>query len=253
MFVSLSGQLCHHDEASISITDRGFLLGDGFFTTVLSVDGVPEHFQAHGDRLRKSADLFRIPLVLDTLWDQVLRLLDANQLMRDLAAIRITVTRGAGGRGLCPPKGAQPTLLITAIPYNRPTTPVRVGISMYVRDSTPPLCHVKHLGYQTAILARIEGEEKGYDDMLLCNKDGNLVCSTAGNLFLIVDGEILTPPLTDGALPGIMRAEIIRSRTVKIQQITRDLYKIATGAFITNSLVGMQMISGIESCQLYPI
>jgi branched-subunit amino acid aminotransferase/4-amino-4-deoxychorismate lyase len=81
----------------------------------------------------------------------------------------------------------------------------------------------------------------------MLNSSGNLVCSTAGNLFLITQGKILTPPITDGALPGIMRGKIIQQhKDVKIQSLTIRELENAEAIFITNSLIGAQIISDVE-------
>ena len=246
MFVLLNGDLFLKEKAALYPNDRGFLLGDGVFTTLLSKKGQLLCFDAHFERLLRGTKTFHLPPPDSNLESKIMTLLDHNNLLDDLAAVRITITRGAGGRGITPSETVKPTILITAASYERPSTPLRVMISSIRRESTSPLCHIKHLGYQSSILARLEALEKGYDDALMLNTKGNLVCATAGNLFLVCEGEILTPPLSDGALPGIMRGKLIQDhKTIKICPLTpKDLGRAET-AFITNSLAGIQMIGSV--------
>ena len=251
MFVILNGQVLADESARISPYDKGFLLGDGFFTTLLAKEGKLEYFDAHLKRLKQSAKIFSLPEPSFEIQSHVLKILDLNQLKKDLAAIRITITRGISERGLANLEKTSPTILITAQSYKRPTSPLKMCISSIKRDKTPPLCHIKHLGYQASILARLEASEKGYEDALMLNSSNNLVCSTSGNLFLISRGEISTPPLNDGALPGIMREKIIQQhKNIKIRSLTIEDIENADSAFITNSLVGIQMISALEKREL---
>lgn len=251
MYLLLNGKLLSNETATISPYDRGFLLGDGVFTTLLAIDGKLNCFEAHLKRLRQSTKIFSLPDLPFDLGSQILTLLEINQLNKGLAAVRITITRGIGERGINPPQTIVPTIFVTANPYERPNAPLKVMISSIKRDNTRPLCHVKHLGYQASILARLEALEKGYEDALMFNSLGNLVCSTAGNLFLIAKGQIFTSPLRDGALPGIMRGKIIgQHKDTKIHSLTISDLENAEAAFITNSLIGVQMISFLEGKEL---
>lgn len=247
MHVLLNGELISKEAATISPFDRGFLLGDGVFTTLLANQGQLECFEAHLKRLKQSTKIFFLPEPPLDLQSQILKLLEINQLTQGLAAVRITITRGIGERGIAPLKTMSPTIFITTDPYERPKSPLKVMISSIKRDKMYPLSQIKHLGYQLSVLARLEALEKRFDDALMLNSSDNLVCSTAGNLFLVTHGKILTPPITDGALPGIMRGKIIRQhKDVKIQSLTiRDLEN-AEAVFITNSLIGTQIITSVE-------
>lgn len=251
MYVLLNGELLSNETATISPYDRGVLLGDGVFTTLLANEGQLECFEAHLKRLKQATKVFSLPEPPLDLGSQILELLESNQLTKGLAAVRITITRGVGGRGITPSKTTFPTIFVTATSYEKPMSPLKAMISSIRRDKTYPLCQIKHLGYQASILSKLEASERGFDEALMVNISGNLVCSTTGNLFLIIQGEILTPPITDGALPGIMRGKIIQQhKSIKIKSLTMKDLEIAEAAFVSNSLIGVQMISCIDGKQL---
>ena len=251
MYVLLNGKILTTETATISPYDRGFLLGDGVFTTLLANEGQLKCFEAHLMRLKQATKVFSLPEPPLDLESQILELLESNQLTKGLAAVRITITRGIGGRGIALSKTTSPTIFATATAYERPTSPLKVMISSITRHDAYPLSQIKHLGYQASILAKLEALERGFDDALMVNASGNLVCSTTGNLFLIIQGEILTPPITDGALPGIMRGKIIQQhKGIKIKSLTMKDLEIAEAAFVSNSLIGVQMISSIDGKQL---
>lgn len=251
MFVILNGKLLEKEAAILSPFDRGFLLGDGVFTTLLANEGQLECFEAHLKRLKQATKVFSLPEPPINLKEQILKLLESNQLTKGLAAVRITISRGPGGRGVAPPETITSTLIITTTSYERPDKPLKVMLSSIKREKAPPLCHIKHLGYQASILAKQEAIKRGYDDALMLNSSNNLACSTTGNLFLICHDMILTPPLSDGALPGIMRGRMLQhNKYIKIKSLTIQDLESAEAAFITNSLIGFHMLSSIEGKQL---
>jgi branched-subunit amino acid aminotransferase/4-amino-4-deoxychorismate lyase len=222
--------------------DRGWLLGDGFFTTIRFFQGTLYFWKEHWNRLEKSSQVFQIPLPLSAqqLSERIDQLVQKNELGSSSAAIRVTVTRGIQKeRGLCA-QDLQPNLVVTATPYQLKTEPIRVGISSFRRFSQTPLASLKHLGYQSHILAHLEGQSHGYHDMILLNEQGNLCCTTFGNLFCYHTQEgWITPPLEDGCIEGVMRQSILQKYSIPERSISmQDLKKIQE-AFFTNSLRGM--------------
>lgn len=235
--VWLDGRLLPAAEARIDPADRGLLLGDGLFETMLARAGAALRLDAHLARLRAGAAVLRIdPLPTDAdiaaALDAVLR---ANGLAD--AALRLTVTRGPAGRGLPPPNDARPTVLAAAAPLPAPPAPARVIIARTTRrNERSALSGVKSLNRLDDVLARVEAAERGADDGLLLNGAGFLVESTVANLFVVIDGELATPPLSDGALPGTVRAVLIADHGAVERQLTEADLGIAEEAFLTNAL-----------------
>ena len=108
------------------------------------------------------------------------------------------------------------------------------------------------LGYQDAIFAKQEAAAKGVEEAILLNTKDELACTSVGNIFCwFKDATLVTPPLSAGILPGITRAKILdlaRSASITVQEeaITQDQLGTITGAFSTNSLVGLQTLSELE-------
>jgi branched-subunit amino acid aminotransferase/4-amino-4-deoxychorismate lyase len=166
-------------------------------------------------------------------------------------SLRLTVTRGAmpaGARGVLPPPGLQPTVMITARPgepyppelYRHGQRAVTVSFS---RNHRSPLVRLKSLNCLELILGRREAAAAGADEGIFCNLKGELAEGTASNLFLVCGGDrIITPPVESGLLPGIARSVVIAlgrslGLTVCEQVITRQDFGRAQEAFLTNSLL----------------
>lgn len=246
MIIYLNGDYVDQDDVGISIADRGFTLGDGVFETLFYDGREIECLKPHFDRLVKGANLFQLSfgLVISEFKAILMNVIDANGLTGASSAIRFTLTRGAGGRGLAIHKGdSLTTQLVSVNPYQRRAKLSRVGFSRYCFKQPIELCGVKHLGYQLSILGRLEADGRGLDDVLFFNENGHLVCATAANVFIIHQGRLVTPPLSDGCLPGVMRGKIIlemqkSEAPVRIDHINKLTLEEASQILLCNSLIG---------------
>jgi branched-chain amino acid aminotransferase len=216
--------------------DRGFTLGDGLFETLRIQGGAAPLLDRHLDRLVAGCDLLGLPLPFDraALADAILGTAARNGLGD--AAVRLTLTAGPAPRGLPRPALPAPTVLITAAAAPPPGGPVRAVIARCTRrNEHSPLSRIKSLNYLDNVLARQEAAARGADDALLLNGAGRLAEATAANLFLELDGVLVTPPVADGALPGVARGELLRAGAVERSLVPDDLRR-CTRAFLTNSL-----------------
>jgi branched-chain amino acid aminotransferase len=237
------GQVLEGTKAVLDHADRGLTLGDGLFDTALAIGGRIAFEAEHLDRFVAAADALGIPVDAGTV----------RGAMRDLAergprlAIRTTLTRGAGPRGLRPPDRARPTLFATASPSGRPLAfaPLRLWPTAIARNDTSPAARLKTLGYLDAVIAAGEAARAGFDEALFCNTRGRVACAGTGNVFCVTRASsaaaLLTPPLSDGILPGIVRARLLAlapacGLAVEERSLTRDDLRAAEAVFVTNSL-----------------
>ncbi len=243
MKIWLNGTLADASAAAISPQDRGFTLGDGLFETMKVSGGSVLRLEGHLARLREGARVLRLPLPDLDMGAAIAALLDANGLSE--AVVRLTVSRGTGPRGILPPADVHPTLVITAAPRPAPLPPARLCVCQGTRrNELSPLSRIKSLNYLDNILARQEAAERGYDDALLLNTQQRVAEGTYANLFVMLDGHLVTPPVVEGALPGILRQEVLAAGGRERPLTPADLMK-AEEAFLTSSL-GIRSVQAIE-------
>ncbi|MEA3349260.1 MAG: aminotransferase class IV [Chloroflexota bacterium] len=252
--IYLNGQLLPDDQARINPADRGFLLGDGVFETMRAYRGHIFQLDAHLDRLVAGANFLGIPLPLsrDALTRGLYATLRANQLSQQGASLRLTLTQGPGPRGLIPPPHPQPTLLITAAPLSRTSfPPAKAIIASTRRNEHSPLAKIKSLNFLDNVLARREAAAQNVDEALLLNTAGNLAEASASNLFIVRDGILQTPPISDGALPGITRTVVLKLAAklgipaVETSLAPETLLR-AEEAFLTNSIIEIRALVRVE-------
>ncbi|HEY3887643.1 MAG TPA: aminotransferase class IV, partial [Caulobacteraceae bacterium] len=186
--------------------DRGLLLGDGLFETVLALSGRPLFVAEHLARLTRGCAVLGLPPpdepVVRRAMDQAL----AGAGLRDgRAAVRLTWTAGSAGRGLDRPARVRPRLMVAATPAPLPLSPAALAIVSVRRNAGSPASRLKTLAYLDNVLARREALAAGADEAVMLNTAGELACAAAANLFWVSDGRLRTPALDCGVLDGIAR------------------------------------------------
>lgn len=235
----------------IGVDDRGLLLGDGLFETVLWEGRAFDAFDAHAARLVAGCATIGLPAPDRTALDAAARAAIADAALEDKrAAVRLTWTAGSGGRGLDRPDMPAPRLVATAAASAKPTTPARVIVSAVRRNEGSPAARLKTLAYLDNVLARREARALGADEALMLNNRGEICGGAAANVFWFEADDLLTPALDCGVLGGIMRARVMtRARglgwTVREVHAGLDDLNAATGLFLTNSLIGMRDVAGL--------
>ena len=235
MTVWLNGVL---GAGALDPADRGFLLGDGLFETIRIAEGAARHLDRHLARLRAGAAKLELPVPAEdaAIEAAIQAVARADGIARGSA--RVTLSRGAGPRGLMPPSEPSPTLLVTAAPEAGPSAGAAdLVIARTVRrNELSPLSRLKTLNYLDNVLAKQEAVKRGADDAVLLNTRGQIAEASAANLVLVIDGTAVTPPVADGALPGIARGLLIERLGVEQRSVTREALAQSEGLLLVNSL-----------------
>ncbi|MBD3266945.1 branched-chain-amino-acid transaminase [bacterium] len=223
--ISINGTLCDRENAKISIFDHGFLYGDGIF----------EGIRIYKDRIfrgdRHIARLFRCAKVIALhigktqaeILDEIKRVAQVWAEMNgvDLKSngnplyVRVVISRGDGDLGLDPRKCPKPNIIVIIdrlklYPqefYDNGLTLVTTAIKRNTPDALPP--QVKSLNYLNNVLAKLDANRQDAAEAIFLNHQGYIAEATADNLFIVSQGELRTPFINDGALPGITREAVL--------------------------------------------
>lgn len=248
--ISVNGVL----DAAISPLDRGFAYGDGVFETCRYSQGSIPLWNFHRERLLHSTERLKIPLDESVLS----RHLDAMQTyLRDAnithAVVKITLTRGVGGRGYRLPDQIEPTYCIGVFPCaplesEQYQNGVAVRICDFRLSQTPDLAGMKHLNRLEHILARAEWQDE-FAEGLLLDSQGRVVEATVSNLFVIKNNRLYTPDLLAAGVAGVMRRVIIEELAPRLEidcqivEMSLDFVREADELFLCNSVFGIWPIN----------
>jgi aminodeoxychorismate lyase len=259
VLVFLNGQFLPEAQAVVPVNDRGFLLGDGLFETMRVVHGKPFRFAQHLERMTRGADFLKIklPFTPQELEKFAGRLIGQNQMPE--AILRLTLTRGPGGRGYTPDGESKPTFVMTlhpALPLENPVGWNLVTSSFRI-PAADPLASFKTTSKILHVMARAEAVERGADEALLLNTNGEVAETASGNLFWVHDDAVCTVPAERGVLPGITRAvvlEICRTLGLKTNQraIKPEALRNSSGLFVTQSALGIVPVAAFDGAPVTP-
>jgi len=228
---SLDGVVLPAAEARVPATDEGLLRGDGVFEVVRLYGGRPYALDAHLERLQRSADNLRLPIVLDAVRADVERLVAAAAGEPDPGCLRIVLTRG--GR----------RLLLTE---SLPTHAAAVTLATVTYAPVRLLDGVKSLSYGANMLATRIAQERGADEALLVTPHGRVLEAPTSSIFWVAGGTVCTPPLSDHVLASITRALVIELTDAEERSATLDELLAADEAFLASTTREVQPVATID-------
>jgi branched-subunit amino acid aminotransferase/4-amino-4-deoxychorismate lyase len=246
-----NGQWLDPADFHIAPTDRGLMHGLGLFETILSLDGKPVLAGRHLARLERGAQRLGWRIETSGLREIMMELLHANGLGEGRGRIRLTVTAGSGGLADLT-AGADRLVLLTASRSAEPPASTTAHLSGFVRNERSPLAGMKCASYAENLVALDQAAGLGFEEAIFLNTAGHLCEAATANLFLVKDGELLTPSLASGCLPGITR-ELVISLAAQLGISCREgdlpaaLIHEADEIFLTSATRGVTGVSRFEA------
>lgn len=253
MHYHLNGKFYTEAENNISVNNRSFRYGDGFFETIKVLNNTICLKDLHFERIARSLDILQFELLkhfsFGKLQEQILELAKKNS-HHQLGRIRLTFYRNEGG--LYDLISHQPNILIQSFSLNESVNTLNEnGLVIDVYPTAQKSCdvfsNIKSNNYLQYAMAALWAKENKLNDALLLNCNNNIADSTIANIFIIKNAVIKTPKLTDGCIDGVMRKHIIdtlklKDITVLETEITIDDLLAADEVFLSNAIKGISWV-----------
>lgn len=240
-------------EARIGVTDHGLTVGDGVFETMKVIDGVPFALGRHLVRLRRSAGALGLAVPLDDAGlrgacDEVIGA--AGAAGAAVGRLRLTLTGGPGPAG-SERAPVDPTMLLVTGPASHWEATTAVLTVPFTRNPTGALAGVKSTSYAENVVALARARTAGATEAIFADVDGRLSEGTGSNVFVVRDGELLTPALSTGCLAGITRELVLEVTDATETEDLRlaDLQR-ATEAFLTSTTRDVQAVGTVDGAAL---
>ena len=217
--------------------DEGYYFGLGAFETIALYDGVPIFLDEHIKRMSNTLCFLDIKHDKDELYKLVEQDLSLPDAAAGAKALKIAVS------------GENQTVSIRENLYTQSKRQLgfKLKTSNVSRNQTSALTQHKTLNYADNILEKRLTTSQGYNEPIFCNTLGNVSEGATTNIFVVKNGRLLTPPATDGLLPGIMRAFVLENNDVDVRSISLDDALCADEIFVTNSLMGIMPVTSWDS------
>jgi 4-amino-4-deoxychorismate lyase len=243
--------------ASISADDRGLQYGDGLFETMAAANGKVLRLDRHLARLAEGCHRLGMPTPSsDQIESDCVRVLEGL----GAAVVKLVVTRGPGPRSYVPP--AHPTLTRIVVSTAQQVSETEAARPLTVRicetrlGRNPRLAGIKHTNRLEQVLAGAELREPQVDEGLMRSTDDRLVCATAANLFMVRNGRLLTPQISDCGVSGVMRETVLRAAAqlgleVEVGDFTLADLERADEFFLTNAVRGIRPVGFVEGLKTF--
>ncbi|PSK96958.1 branched-chain amino acid aminotransferase [Haloactinopolyspora alba] len=245
MLIWLNGELIEESEARVSVFDHGLTVGDGVFETAKVVDGVPFALSRHIARLERSATGLGLPRPDAEIVRKACTEVAAQARGQAMHRLRITYTGGPS------PLGSQrgdagPTLVVAiAAAADMPaTTPV--AVVPWRRNERSAVTGLKTTSYGENVVALARAHAAGASEALFADTRDRLCEGTGSNVFVVVDGQALTPSLSSGCLAGVTRALVLEWTEATETDLDLDVLNSAEEIFLTSSTRDVQAVESVR-------
>lgn len=257
-YIFSKGEYIPADGAVIQLSNRAFRFGDGFFESIRVFNGKPLFLEHHFSRILEALKAYKIERPLDlslqSLEAEIRELCEMNGISEG-GRVRVTFSRS--GEGFYLPTDNQLEYLIEAHPFDFNRFQVneegkKTELYPEMKKDINSLSMFKNIDSKLYVLASLFAQENQLHDVLIQNYKGGIIESTTSNLFLVSNGVLYTPSLTDGCIAGIMRMQIINlalEHKIKIYECTINPQNLlaADEIFLTNSIRGVQWVSSYRT------
>jgi branched-chain amino acid aminotransferase len=254
-FVLHNQDICEAGELSLSPGQVGLLSGWGVFSTLRVADGVLFAFERHWARIARDAARLHVPIPDDPegVRRNLVELLDANHTPN--CTLRLVIVRNGGGIWAGPSNGRESDVIALTADTKDWGSGVKLAYQAQGRHAASPFAGAKMLSWAPNLTWAEEAHARGFDEVILLNERGEVSECTSANIFAATGGEVWTPPLSSGCLPGITREVILEEVRVPgiriLEKVLRpaDL-EAADEIFITSTTRDLLPVRQIEDRQV---
>jgi branched-subunit amino acid aminotransferase/4-amino-4-deoxychorismate lyase len=247
------GRICPARDSQIGATTSAALYGRAVFTTVAIRKGEPFLWQKHLSRLRRdsaSLGIDRSTIPDDQLERALRSCLDANQVVSGRARITIFDGSGSGMWRSAEPSG--PSFLVTTAEA-REVPRIKLTVAGSTVNSRSPLAGVKSCNYLERLLALEEARQRGFDEAVMLNERGFASSACMANLFWLSGGDVFTPVLTTGCLPGTTREFVMEKLECRETEAGSESLTSADAIFLTSAGIGVRSVAEFEGREIEPV
>jgi branched-chain amino acid aminotransferase len=244
--VWVNGRVLDPEDAHVPALDHGITVGDGVFETMRTVGGEPFAFDRHLARIARSATGLGLCLPERALLERAVREVVAASELAE-CRVRLTITGGAGPLGSGRHEGDGDCTVVAAVAELEPVPLVTDVITVpWVRNERSAVAGLKTTSYADNVVALARAHEHGASEAIFANTRDELCEGTGTNVFVVLDGRLLTPPLSSGCLGGITRELVLECTGAVEETLPYDVLFRADELFVTSTIRQVQAVAHVD-------
>jgi branched-subunit amino acid aminotransferase/4-amino-4-deoxychorismate lyase len=253
--ICLNGQFISGEKQKFFSENRAFLYGDSVFETMFVCKGKIHFFNEHLYRLLRAMNVlnYTVPSVFtvfkDRLEEEIFSLIAKNKIYKS-AAVRLTVFRNPGGLYTPETNEVSYVIYVREIKNDRYELNASGLFTDLYEEIKKPINILAPFKTGNSLIYTLGGiykTEQNLDDCLISNEKGHIIEALSSNMFLVKNDRIITPPVADGCVDGIMRKQIIhlcKQHDIECLEhsVTPEMMNLADELFLTNSINGIRWV-----------
>jgi branched-chain amino acid aminotransferase len=244
VLIWVNGEMTPAAEATVNVLDHGLTVGDGVFETTKVVNGVPFAMDRHVTRLARSASGLGLPAPDESLVRKAAADVLTELGTPPLARMRITYTGGVAPLGSA--RGdSSPTLIAACVPVDPYPPTTAVATVPWRRNERGATAGLKTTSYAENVIALERAQSLGASEAIVADTQDRLCEGTGSNIFVVVDGRLLTPSLATGCLAGVTRALVLEWTDAEEADVDFDVLRRAEEIFLTSSVRDVQAVDAV--------
>ena len=244
--VFYNGEFVIKSDVSVSISDRAFNYGDGFFETVKIINSTAVNFPTHFERIQLALSILKLHnnYTLVFFQEKLSHLIKVNKIVD--GSVKIHISRGGSGRYL--PKSTHTNLFITTNTGSAYKKNTPISLCFYDKEckAIGSLSNIKSINSLVSVLASVHAHENNFDNAILFNSKGKIIEVANANIFIVRNHKIYTPSLCEGCVDGTMREWATNHLNIIKKSISKDEVLKAEEVFIANAISGFTSVKAIE-------
>lgn len=254
-FILHNGSLHASTDSVLAPGQLGLLAGWGVFTTIRVTEGVLFAWNRHWSRMMHDATLMNVPMPDPAVVQKdLIRLVEANG--KATCTLRLVVIRNGGGLWEGPKRGSACDVVAMTADLKDWGDSARLGVQTYGRYAANEFAGAKINSWAMNLTWAEKAHERGFDEVILLNERGEVSELTSANIFIATGGDVWTPPLSSGCLPGVTRDLLLSEVhapgfTVREQTLYLDDFYAADEVFITSSTRDLLAVTEIDGRAVY--
>lgn len=261
LFLSINGNIVPSTQPVLRADNRGYRFADGLFETMKWQKGKIHFFDLHWERLHSGLRLLGFPIPASFtpthLIEEINDLADRN-ILSDTARIRLSVSRGNGMLYPIPNQPDELIYIIECFPAERDVNflneeGIKIGVYEQARKAPDAFSHLKSSNFLAYRMAAIHAQKMNWDNAILLNSNNRIADATGTNIFILMENTLITPPLSEGPVAGVMRRHLLDELPLALPNIeivekpvTQEMLKEASEICLTNSITGIRWVKQLD-------